>query len=61
MGMGSIHDRTPPLEHHDKGSQTRLGLLYLSDSSAGRRKHLKLGGGQDTSKALLSLRERGIF
>ena len=28
-GMGSIPGRTPPHERLDKGSQTRLGLLYF--------------------------------
>ena len=32
--MGLIPGRTPPLEHHDKGWQTRLGLLYFCDPSA---------------------------
>ena len=29
--VGSIPDRTPQLERHDKGSQTQLGLLYLCE------------------------------
>ena len=28
-GVGSSPGRTPPLEGHDKGSLTRLGLLYF--------------------------------
>ena len=32
--VGLIPDRTPPLERHDKGSRTRLGLLYFCDPSA---------------------------
>ena len=35
-GVGSIPGSTPPLEHHDKGSRTRFGLLYFCDSSAWR-------------------------
>ena len=35
-GVGSSPGRAPPLERHDKGSQTRLGLLYLCDPSAWR-------------------------
>ena len=35
-GVGSSPGRAPPLEHHDKGSRTRLGLLYFCDSSAWR-------------------------
>ena len=30
--------RFPPLERYDKGSQTRLGLLYFCDPSAWRQK-----------------------
>ena len=33
-GVGSIPDRTPPLERHEKGSRTRLGPLYFCDRSA---------------------------
>ena len=33
-GVGSISGRTPPLERHDKGLRTRLGLLYFCDLSA---------------------------
>ena len=35
-GVGSNPGRAPPLERHDKGSRTRLGLLYFSDPSAWR-------------------------
>ena len=35
-GVGSSPGRAPPLERHDKGSQTRLGLLYFCDPSAWR-------------------------
>ena len=35
-GVGSIPCRAPPLECHDKGSRTRLGLLYFCDPSAWR-------------------------
>ena len=35
-GVGSSPGRTPPLERHDKGSRTRLGLLYFCDPSAWR-------------------------
>ena len=35
-GVGSSPGRVPPLERHDKGSRTRLGLLYFSDPSAWR-------------------------
>ena len=35
-GVGLSPGRAPPLERHDKGSQTRLGLLYLCDPSAWR-------------------------
>ena len=34
-GVTSISGRTPPLRH-DKGSRTRLGLLYFCDPSAWR-------------------------
>ena len=34
--MGSSPSKTPPLERDDKGSRTRLGLLYFYDSSAWR-------------------------
>ena len=34
--MGSIPGRAPPFECHDKGSRTRLGLLYFFDPSAWR-------------------------
>ena len=30
-GVGSKSGRVPPLERHDKGSRTRLGLLYFCD------------------------------
>ena len=33
-GMGSIPGKAPPLEHHDKGSRTPLGLFYFCDPSA---------------------------
>ena len=33
-GVGQSPYRTPPLEHHDKGSKTLLGLLYLCDPRA---------------------------
>ena len=33
-GVGSSPGRAPPLERHDKGSRTRLGLLYFCDPSA---------------------------
>ena len=32
-GVGSIPSSTPPLERHDKGSRTGLGLLFVSDPS----------------------------
>ena len=35
-GVGSSPGRTPSLELHDKGSRTRLGLLYFCDPSAWR-------------------------
>ena len=35
-GVGSSSGRTPPFERHDKGSRTRLGLLYFCDPSAWR-------------------------
>ena len=35
-GVGSSPGRAPPLERHDKGSRTRLGLLYFCDPSAWR-------------------------
>ena len=35
-GVGSSPGRVPPLERHDKGSRTRLGLLYFCDPSAWR-------------------------
>ena len=35
-GVGSSPGRTPPLERHDKGSRTRLGLLYFCDPSVWR-------------------------
>ena len=35
-GVGSSPGRTPPLERHDKGSRTPLGLLYFCDPSAWR-------------------------
>ena len=34
--VGSILGRTPPLECHDKGSRTQLGLLYFCKPSAWR-------------------------
>ena len=33
-GVGSKPGRAPPLEHHDKGSQTQLALSYFCDPSA---------------------------
>ena len=30
-GVGSIPGRTPLIEHHDKGSRTRLALSYFCD------------------------------
>ena len=33
-GVGSNPGRAPPLERYDKGSRTRLGLLYFCDPSA---------------------------
>ena len=33
-GVVSIPGRSPPLESHDKGSRTRLGLLHFCDPSA---------------------------
>ena len=33
-GVGSNPGRAPPLERHDKGSRTRLGLFYLCAPSA---------------------------
>ena len=33
-GVGSSPGSAPPLERHDKGSRTRLGLLYFCDPSA---------------------------
>ena len=35
-GVGSNSGRAPPLERHDKGSWTRLSLLYFCDPSAWR-------------------------
>ena len=35
-GVGSNPGRAPSLELHDKGSRTRLGLLYFCDPSAWR-------------------------
>ena len=35
-GVGSSPGRAPSLERHDKGSRTRLGLLYFCDPSAWR-------------------------
>ena len=35
-GVGSSPCRTPPFERHDKGSRTRLRLLYFCDPSAWR-------------------------
>ena len=35
-GVGSIPGRNPPHERLDKGSQTRLGLLYFCDPGAWR-------------------------
>ena len=35
-GVGSSPGRAPPLERHDKGSRTGLGLLYFCDPSAWR-------------------------
>ena len=35
-GVGSISCRTPSPDRRDKGSQTRLGLLYFCDLSAWR-------------------------
>ena len=35
-GVGSSPGKAPPLERHDKGSRTRLGLLYFCDPSAWR-------------------------
>ena len=35
-GVGSKPGRAPPIERRDKGSQSRLGLLYLCDPSAWR-------------------------
>ena len=35
-GVGSSPGRAPLLERHDKGSRTRLGLLYFCDPSAWR-------------------------
>ena len=32
-GVGSSPGRAPPLECHDKGSQTRLALRYFCDPS----------------------------
>ena len=44
-GADSIPGRTPPLKCHDKGSRTRLGLLYFCDPSAWRSKtHFALLG-----------------
>ena len=34
--VGSSPGRAPPLERHDKGSRTQLGLLYFCDPSAWR-------------------------
>ena len=31
--VSSSPSRAPPLERHDKGSRTRLGLLYFCDPS----------------------------
>ena len=33
-GVGSIPGRTQPLEHHDNGSRTRLGLPFLRSKNA---------------------------
>ena len=42
-GVGSSPGRTLPLERDDKGSRTRLGLLYFCDPSALRQKlHLHI-------------------
>ena len=35
-GVSSSPGRAPPLDRHDKGSRTRLGLLYFCDPSAWR-------------------------
>ena len=35
-GVGSSPGKAPPLERHEKGSRTRLGLLYFCDPSAWR-------------------------
>ena len=35
-GVGSSPSRAPPLDRHDKGSRTRLGLLFFCDPSAWR-------------------------
>ena len=35
-GVGSNSGRAPPFERHNRGSQTRLGLLYFCDPSAWR-------------------------
>ena len=35
-GVGSSPGRAPSLERNDKGSRTRLGLLYFCDPSAWR-------------------------
>ena len=37
-GVGSIPGRAPPLEHHDKGSRTRLALRYFCSPRARRKK-----------------------
>ena len=45
--VGLSPGRAPPLERHDKGLRTRLGLLYFCDPSAWRWKtqlHLHLQG-----------------
>ena len=37
-GMSSIPGRTPPLERHDKGSRTRLGLPICAIPALGAEK-----------------------
>ena len=37
-GVGSSPGKAPPLERHDKGSRTRLGLLYSAIPALGAEK-----------------------
>ena len=57
-GMRSKPGRAPPLEHYDKWSRTRLGLLYFYDPPAlGAKKpqlHLHLLTGRITKAKLVA-------